>query len=261
MNTNHNSTTIPDEITARIAEAITAANAVRAQRDAAAEEACRQQAMQAHAKLLEGWDRPLTLIYQAVPEWAHAYVNEPSEPHYKSGDDYNSTYGWVEIALPGCTTIRAWADQVVTFEAGQAELECEDMYDTWYATVHFSNYRRSSWSMHDGERDFVVAVETAHHNHLMLLEFQAEAERRNAAMSAPAAPVAAPKPVLVEIPHDPAAKVLACIAELDLDGSTTFERGLLYGLITLAAELRAIRGGIDDIAAVVVANDPKENQQ
>ena len=100
----------------------------------------------------------------------------------------------------------------------------------------------------------------------MLLEFQAEAARRNQASADTlfAKTAAAHQPVKIEVPHDPAAKVLACIAELDLNASTTFERGLLYGLITIAAELRAIRGGIDDIAAVVVVNDPsqsKENQQ
>lgn len=260
MNTNHNSTTIPDEIAARIAEAAKAGKAIRAQRDAAAEEASRKSAIAEHAKLMDGWDKPLTLIYQVVPEWAHAYIIEPSEPYVEYGD-HDLTYGWVEIALPGCTTIRAWAVDSVIFEASNAKMYFDEEFcGIWYAANMATHYRRTVWSIETGESDFAVAVETAHDNYLLLLELRAEAERRNAEAAQPS-PVADPKPVQIEIPHDPAAKVLAAIAELDLDAGTTFERGLLYGLITIAAELRAIRDGIDDIAAVVVANDPKANKE
>ena len=65
----------------------------------------------------------------------------------------------------------------------------------------------------------------------------------------------------VEIPADPGAKVLACIAELNLDGDTIFEQGVLYALIAIAVELRGVRTATEDLAAVVVANDPQNVEE
>ncbi len=220
-----------------------------------------EQEQQWLAKLDSAWSPLVAAAKDVLPEWMHEYLRWDNLTYPNSIDR------WLELDLPECLPIDMWPDfnwpdpvkvlfvvpDVIPWQDDdnerQVAVDCDRRTAERYPTLE-------------------VAVAYAHDRYGQYLEACAEAERHNAEMhaadaskvAAEPAPVA-PKPAQIEIPHDPAAKVLSAIAELDLDLDTVFERGLLYGLITIALELRAICGGIDDIAAVVVANDPKANEE
>ena len=116
-----------------------------------------------------------------------------------------------------------------------------------------------------------LAIAEAEHHGCAWAELHLEATRRNdrGERPSPWQPSPPPAPVEVEMPDDPAAKVLAHIAELNFssDDLAVGLRGLLYGAITIAKELRglrvelaatraeiaAARDAVEDLAAIRVA--------
>jgi len=209
------------------------------------------------AQVDEAWAPRVAAAKGVLPEWMHDYLR---------WDNSCMPSDWLTLDLPECLPIAIQPDLLPgrifrnnslfvvpkVFSWRDEDGEWQVCTDVEYGTS--SDYPTLE-----------IAVAYAHERYGQYLEVSDRAEQRNAeahaaAEAAKAAPTPAAAPATVEIPMDPAANVLAAIAELNLDLDTIFERGLLYGFITLAAELRAVRTAVEDIAAVMVANDPKNQE-
>jgi len=224
---------------------------------AAAERAAKQREEEAAADA-ERW----SYIYHTLglADWMHPYVKAPDAGRRVADCMV------ISLELPACApvifaishTAHLWST-ATCYVSIPVAVDFDDYSDKWFVRIE----RAATYDL--GLLDLAIAEALQHGR--AWTEMSLEAARRNDRGDRPAVSAPAPKPpVAVQMPDDPAAKILAHIAELNYttDDALIALRGILYGFVTLALELRrntettrgelaAIRVAVEDLAAIRVA--------
>jgi len=233
-----------------------AAQRGRERLEASAAIAAQQRAEQA-ARDVERWRHVYHTL--GLAEWMLPFVEQP-EPQRRPDDCMV-----LLLNLPACAPIicaRAHTAHLWSTATCAAMIPVSVEYDPdgdeWYV-------RRRQGPAYV-PRLLDLAIAEAEHHAAAWTEMHLEAGRRNDRGDRPAvsAPAPQPPPVEIEMPDDPAAQVLAHIAELNYssDDHVVGLRGLLYGVITIAKELRgvrvhlaAVRDAVEDLASAALCAD------
>lgn len=237
-----------ESITESIASAVSAGKLALVERTLRDAEAARRREEDWQAQVADKWAPHLATLTAALPQWAHRYVVAPTYKYGRASSD-GYVYCPVAITLPNLAAIFAYVIKGDVYfavarpareEHGAPVLLPDD------AEVA-ERYLNEVLSL---EQDFAVAVMTAKDNFDQYTRMLDSWEQRPAVLRDPA-----PDPVPLRQCLDAIDTAGEVVDLLEAVGNTPAERGMLWGMLSIATELRGIRIAVEDIAAALLADE------
>ena len=239
-----------ESITESIASAVSAGKLALVERTLRDAEAARRREEDWQAQVADKWAPHLATLTAALPQWAHPFVVAPTYEYvlyrYGNGDNY---YLPVAIRLPNLADIFAYIVKDDVYFAVARPGRDEDgapalLPDDAEVAERYLN------EVLILEQNFAVAVMTAKESfdqHTRMLDSW---EQRPAVLREPA-----PDPVPLRQRLDAIDTAGEVVDLLEAAGNTPAEQGVLWGMLSIATELRGIRIAVEDIAAALLADE------
>lgn len=237
-----------ESITRRIAEMVDAGRQAAVQRKLREADAALKRQEESQARCAEQWAPHLAALTACLPEWTHAYIVQPTYEYATSFSGYGPEFRPVAIHLPKLAVIFAYVLKgdvhYYATQPGRDE-DGKPMLGLPYEAEVASRYAHEILVL---ETDFAIAMMAAKES------FDQYTRMLDSWEHTPAPePKTEPVPLRQRLDGiDTAGEVVSL---LESASNTPAERGILWGMLSIATELRGIRIAVEDIAAALLQNE------